>query len=165
MKTLLILRHAKTQADAPRGDWERRLTERGERDATAMGRVMASLPVVPDAVVTSDAVRARQTAEIVIETAGIATALTLEPRIYAAEWRMLLGVIRELPDDAGCVLVVGHNPGCEELAEALAEDAAVIGHLPTAGLVHLEFTIETWRKIRPRTGTLQAIHSPKEHRR
>ncbi|MGH2559932.1 MAG: SixA phosphatase family protein [Thermomicrobiales bacterium] len=164
MKTLLILRHAKTRADAPHGDWERRLTERGERDAATMGRVIASLPDVPEVIVTSDAVRARQTAEIVVETSGLSAPITLDPRIYAAEWRTLLVVVRGLPDDAGCVLIVGHNPGFEELAAALAAGDAAIDHLPTAGLVQLDFEMEAWRAIRRGAGKLQDIHTPKEHR-
>jgi phosphohistidine phosphatase len=165
MKTLLILRHAKTQQDAPQGDWERRLTGRGERDSATMGRVIADLPAPPDAVVSSDAARARQTAEIVVETAGLSVQVTLEPRIYAAEWRTLLEVVRDLPARAGCVLIVGHNPGFEELADALAAGGAVIDHLPTAGLVHLDFDAATWREIEPGTGTVQGIYRAKEYRR
>ncbi|MGH2532393.1 MAG: SixA phosphatase family protein [Thermomicrobiales bacterium] len=164
MKTLLILRHAKTQPDAPRGDWERQLTERGERDAATMGHLIASLPDLPDAVVTSDAVRARQTAEIVVEAAGLFAPVTLEPRIYAAEWRSLLDVVRGLPDEAACALIIGHNPGFEELAAALAEGNAVVDHLPTAGLVYLDLDAATWRDVRPGGGTLRAVHTPKEHR-
>src|SRR5829696_4835086 len=96
MKTLLILRHAKTKSDAPAGDHARDLTERGHRNAAAMGDYIKTLAGTPDAIITSDATRARQTAEIVATTVGFATPLTVEPRIYAADLDALVAVVRRI---------------------------------------------------------------------
>src|SRR5688572_15164491 len=120
MKTLFVLRHAKTQPAAPNGDHARQLTERGHEDAERMAAYIKRSMEMPDAIVTSDARRARQTAEIVADGIGFTSDLTVEPRIYAAGLDALLDVVRALPDDADRVILVGHNPGFEELAEALS---------------------------------------------
>src|SRR5688500_6533613 len=119
MKTLFVLRHAKTQSDAPAGDHARELTERGHRDADAMGAYIRNRTGTPDAIITSDATRARQTAEIVARAFDFTDPLTVEPRIYAAGLDTLLAVVRRIPDEVRSALIVGHNPGFEDLAEAL----------------------------------------------
>src|SRR5215216_6936657 len=93
MKSLLVLRHAKTQPDAPAGDHARELTERGHRNAEAMGAYIKSLTGTPDAIITSDATRALQTAEIVARAVDFTDPLTVEPRIYAADPNTLLAVV------------------------------------------------------------------------
>ncbi len=129
MKTLLVLRHAKAQPDAPRGDWARDLTERGRRNAKTMGELISERIVRPDAIVSSDAHRAQQTAEIAAEAIGFDGQILLEHAIYGAWLPDLIEVIRSLPAEAGTVVIVGHNPGFEALVVALA------GLDPTAGPV------------------------------
>src|SRR6476660_4090167 len=109
MKTLLLLRHAKTEKDSPRGDEARALTERGERDAGTIGRRILELTGCPDVVVASNARRAQQTAEIVTAEAEFTGAVTTEPSIYAASPEEILRVVRHLPDKAACALLIGHN--------------------------------------------------------
>src|SRR4051794_3672895 len=99
MKTLLILRHAKTQPDAPQGDQARELKERGHRDAATIGAHIRSEVGTPDAIITSDAERARQTAEIVARELDFDRPLGIEPRIYTADLDALLRVVNELPDE------------------------------------------------------------------
>lgn len=156
MKTLLVLRHAKTQPNAPHGDHARQLTERGHRDAQRMATAIKTTLGTPDAIVTSDARRAMQTAEIVANGVGFATALTVEPRIYAAGLDTLLDVVRELPDDADRVFLIGHNPGFEELAEALSSDDAEV-RLPTSAFAHLEFDVPSWAAVQPGSGQLREV--------
>lgn len=160
MKTLLILRHAKAEASAPRGDKDRALNKRGRGDAEAIGRQVQALVGSPDAIVSSDARRARQTAELAASAAGFDEAITLEPDIYEADPDTLLGVVRRLPDEAGCALLVGHNPGCELLAELLAGQDARISPLPTAGLVHLQFDAAHWRDVGPGSASFRGRHTP-----
>ena len=156
MKTLLILRHAKTQPDAPKGDHGRQLTDRGHADARKMATYIKQALGIPDAIVTSDARRAMQTAEIVADGVGFAKPLTVAPRIYAAGLDTLLDVVRELPEDAGRVVLIGHNPGFAELAAALsASDADV--RLPTSAFAHLEFDVPGWAAIQPGLGRLREI--------
>jgi phosphohistidine phosphatase len=156
MKTLLILRHAKTQPDAPNGDHARKLTERGHRDAEKMGAYIQRQFGAPDAIVTSDARRAMQTAEIVANGVGFTTPLTIDPRVYAAGLSTLLDVVRALPDDADRVILIGHNPGFEELSEALSSDNGDV-RLPTSAFAHLEFDVSRWAEARPGVGQLREI--------
>ena len=157
MKTLLILRHAKTQPDAPAGDHARQLTERGLRDAAAMATYIHTLVGTPDAIVTSDARRALQTAEIVAVRVEFTKPLTIEPRVYAANLAVLLAVVRGLPNDADLVVFVGHNPGFEDLAAALAANHDEHVRLPTSALAHLELDVPRWDAVQPGSGCLREV--------
>jgi phosphohistidine phosphatase len=161
MKTLLILRHGKAQPDMPNGDHARELTERGVRDSEMMGVHIASQIGMPDAILTSDAQRAEQTAELAGVAMGYTGKLTVVPAIYDAELRILQALVRSILDDVGMALIVGHNPGFEELAASLAgiDDDDV--RLPTAGLAHLEFDVDRWDDVRPGAGRWLGIVTPK----
>ena len=161
MKTLLILRHAKTQSDAPAGDHGRELTERGHRDAAAMGAHIQKLIGNPDAIITSDATRARQTAEIVASAVAFTAPLTVEPRIYAADLDTLLAVVRRIPDKVQTAIIVGHNPGFEELATALAGTPEQGVRLSTSGLALLEFDVERWDAVRAGAGRVREVATPR----
>jgi phosphohistidine phosphatase len=161
MKTLLVMRHAKTQPDAPAGDHARELTERGHRDAAAMGAYIHNRTGIPDAIITSDATRARQTAEIVATAVGFSAPLTVEPHIYAADPDTLLAVVRRIPDEVNSAIIVGHNPGFEELAEALAGNHDPGVRLPTSGLTLFEFDVERWAAVREGTGRLREVATPR----
>jgi phosphohistidine phosphatase len=161
MKTLLILRHAKTQSDAPAGDHARELTERGHRNAAAMGTYIHDLTGTPDAIITSDATRARQTAKIVATAVDFTEPLRVEPRIYAADLDTLLAVVRRIPDEVGSAMLVGHNPGFEELAQALAGNHDEEIRLPTSGLALLEFDVERWDEVRQGAGRLREVATPR----
>ena len=161
MKTLLILRHAKTQSDAPAGDHARELKERGHRDAAAMGAYIRNLADTPDAIITSDATRARQTAEIVATAVDFAAPLTVEPDIYAAGLETLLAAVRRIPNEVNSAIIVGHNPGFEELAGALAGNHDGEIRLPTSGLALLAFDVERWDGVRAGTGRLREVATPR----
>jgi phosphohistidine phosphatase len=161
MRRLLILRHGKTQQDAPQGDRARELTDRGRRNAGAIGGYIQEQFGTPDAIFTSDAARALQTAEIVAPEVGFAGELTIEPRIYAASLMTLLNLVRELPDEAETVLLVGHNPGFEELAGALAGIDPDEIRLPTAAVAHLECDEEQWGRVFEGSCQLRGIMSPR----
>ncbi|HEU0113168.1 MAG TPA: histidine phosphatase family protein [Thermomicrobiales bacterium] len=160
MKTLLILRHAKAQADAPNGDRKRTLTKRGRRDAAAMADHIAAKLGRPDAIVTSDATRARETADAVAAATGFDAPLTIEPDVYAADLDTLVAVVRGLPDAADSVVLVGHNPGFEELTAALAGVDEDEVRLPTAGLARLELDVARWNDAAMGAGRLQDIETP-----
>ena len=161
MKTLLILRHAKTQSDAPAGDHARELTERGHRNAAAIGAYIHNLTGTPDAIITSDATRALQTAEIVATAVNFAGPLTVEPRIYTADVNTLLALVRSILDEVNTAIIVGHNPGFEELAEALAGNHDQGVRLPTAALALLEFDVERWDTVRAGSGRLREVATPR----
>ena len=161
MKILLVLRHAKTQSDAPAGDHARELTKRGRRDAAAMGDYIRTLIGMPDAMITSDATRARQTAEIVATAVDFAAPLTVEPRIYAADVDTLLAEVRRIPDEVRSAIIIGHNPGFEELAGELAGNHDPGIRLPTSGLALFELDVERWDAARADTARLREVATPR----
>jgi phosphohistidine phosphatase len=162
MKTLLLLRHAKTEKESPEGDEARALTERGKRDAEIIGRKIAELVGCPDVIVASNARRAQQTAEIVTAEVEFVGPVTTEASVYAAYPDELLRVVRHLPDKAGSALLIGHNPGFEDLAGMLVGAGAPQPHLTTAGLAYLEFDVKRWRDVSSGAGRLRGVYSPKE---
>jgi phosphohistidine phosphatase len=147
MKTLLLLRHAKSSwKDDALPDHDRPLNGRGRRDAPRVGRHLLEEGLVPDVVVASTAERARRTAEAVAEVSGFAGGVRLEAALYAATPGAILGVVRALPDEVRTALLVGHNPGLEALASALAGRQEI---LPTAALARFEIAAERWQDAGP----------------
>jgi phosphohistidine phosphatase len=146
VKRLLILRHAKSDwANSSLTDWERPLSERGMRDAPRVGELLRKQSIVPDMIITSDALRARTTATSVADTAGYTRDLVLEPVLYLARPDVIVGVLTALSDDnAGTVMIVGHNPGLEDLIERLSGEQFP---MPTAALMQLDLPIERWSDL------------------
>lgn len=145
MKRLLILRHAKSSwADSSQDDWHRPLNERGREDAPRVGEWLRDRSVVPDVIITSDAVRARATAQAVAKAAGFAHELVLEPVLYLAKPDEVIGVLNTVQDAARIVMIVGHNPGLEELVRQLTGDD--VG-LVTAAIVDLKVPIDRWSEL------------------
>jgi phosphohistidine phosphatase len=124
-RRVYVLRHAKTAPAEPGApDAERPLTRQGHDDATDLGRWLLAHDMVPRRIVASSAVRARQTAEALAKAAGLdEAAVTVEPRVYDADVRTLLDVVGRQDPQAPWMLV-GHNPGCEDLLEALCTTVA-----------------------------------------
>jgi phosphohistidine phosphatase len=176
MRRLMLLRHAKTEHDAPSGhDQDRRLDERGRLDAAAIGTWIGRHPPLPDAVLVSTAVRARQTWEIARDAMKDAVREQLPPprvelldELYGAEPTQLLRLIRlaEVTNPAQLMLI-GHNPGMHELALMLAGSGnaaakkSLEDNLPTAGLAILDFAIKDWSEVAFRRGKLVRFTSPK----
>ena len=147
MKTLLVLRHAKSSwANATCPDVERPLNERGKRDAPRMGRLLADESLVPDAIVSSTAVRARATSEAVAITAGFGGEIRLADELYAADASDYIGCIRAWPDTERRVLIVGHNPTVEELIQYLTGEDE---RMPTAALAQISLDVERWADLEP----------------
>jgi phosphohistidine phosphatase len=116
MKTLLVLRHAKSSWNDPaRDDHERPLNKRGRRDGPRMGELVREYGLLPDLVISSDAVRARLTAEAMAEAARYAGEVLLDQHLYLASPAEILSRLRAVRESAGTVMIVGHNPGLEEL--------------------------------------------------
>ena len=161
MKTLLILRHAKSSWKFPdRSDHDRPLNRRGKRDAPKMGRLLKEKELVPDLIISSTAVRAKDTASSVAKHSGYKGKNTKFESLYAAEPAAYIAVLRDLADTYQQVLIVGHNPGVEELIETLTGEIHII---PTCTLAHIDFDIEKWSAIlRQRTvrGRLIEILGP-----
>jgi phosphohistidine phosphatase len=171
MRRLLLLRHAKTESDAPSGkDFDRRLDERGRIDAGTIGTWLKGQPL-PDLVCVSTATRARQTWELIAaELAGVMPAPVVAhlDELYSAGPAELLAVIRAAAEqDPAQLMIIGHNPGLHELALGLTGrgDAeglkALDANLPTSGLVVIEFPIDDWDEVAFRGGRLLRFITPK----
>lgn len=172
MRRLMLLRHAKTEHDAPSGrDQDRRLDNRGRRDAAEIGGWIGRHPPFPDSVMVSSAVRAHQTWEIAWEAMkDFAPEPQVEvlPELYGADPTQLLQIIRTASaTDPKLLLVIGHNPGMHELALALtgsgdaAGRKALADNLPTSGLAVFHFAIDDWDDVAFRRSKLALFVSPK----
>src|ERR1700730_16338165 len=172
MRRLMLLRHAKTENNAPSGqDQDRRLDERGRRDAAAIAHWIGRHPPSPDLVLVSPAVRAHQTWEIAREAMkDLAPQPQVEflPKLYGADPTQLLRTIRMVTgSDPRRLLVVVHNPGMHELALTLtgsgdaAAKKALEDNLPTAGFAIFDFATDDWNDVAFRRGKLVLFISPK----
>lgn len=166
-KQLMILRHAKSDwnTDAA-SDFERPLAGRGIKDAPRMGSWMGRHGLQPEYVISSPALRAWQTVVPVCRKLGIAeTDIHWDGRAYLADVESLLEVLAECPGGAGSVLLVGHNPGLEELVEHLCGDDAARPAdgklLPTATLARITVP-DDWTGLPPDSGSLVGITRPRD---
>ena len=161
MKTLLILRHGKSSwDDSNLPDHDRPLKKRGRRDALRMGRLLKAEQLVPELIVSSTAERAGRTAGLVAEHCGYCGAIQDTETLYHAPPEDVVGVLNDVSGDPDPILVVGHNPGLEELVRALTGRAE---WLPTAALVRVALPIKTWSDLTLGTkGTLENVWRPKE---
>ena len=170
MKTLTVLRHAKSSwDDAVARDFDRPLNARGQRAAVTFGRHMRSEGLSFDHVVASPAVRITETVEQVETGYGSALAPAWDRRIYLASASTLMDVVHELPAGADSALLIGHNPGLEDLILMLVPDRAgdalrdsVEEKFPTAALAVITFDTDDWGTIRSNTGTLVRFVRPRD---
>ncbi|KYG25498.1 phosphohistidine phosphatase [Bradyrhizobium sp. AT1] len=173
MRRLMLLRHAKTETDAPSGrDQDRRLDDRGHRDAAQIGDWIAAHPPFPDTVLVSHAVRARQTWEVAWEAMKdrVPTPqVEILPELYGADPAQILESIRTAtaPADPKQLLLVAHNPGMHEAALMLMGSGdpdgarALADNLPTAGLAIFDFDVKDWGDVAYRRGKLVLFTSPR----
>jgi phosphohistidine phosphatase len=142
MKTLLIMRHAKSDwDDAEQEDHNRLLSKRGKRDAPRMGRLLREQNLIPEIIISSSAKRALNTAEAVADQCGYQGVIHLSRDLYAAGPNAYLTVIQALPENCTRALVVGHNPGLELLLVMLTGKEET---LPTAASAHVRLSISSW---------------------
>lgn len=161
MKMLLILRHAKSSwKNAGLADHDRPLNKRGKRDAPRVGRLLRDKNLTPDLILSSTAKRALDTAEAAAESSGYEGEIEPRPELYMADPEACLRALRSVSDDYQCVMVIGHNPGLEELVETLTSAAEA---MPTAALAQVELPIKRWRDLNDETeGKLANVWRPRE---
>lgn len=170
MKTLTLLRHAKSGWDPPVArDFDRPLNGRGRKAARAMGREMKRLRLDFDRILASPAARVTETVQGLEEDHG-ALAVEQDPRIYLASAETLLDIVRATADSHARLLIVGHNPGLEQLAMLLAQGGAQGGALrdaiaakyPTGALAELLFDVRSWREVTAGAGRLERFIRPRD---
>ena len=161
MKTLYLLRHAKSSWDNPElKDFERPLSERGLRDAPTMGKRFVEEENDLECIITSPAMRAKTTAKLFAEAIGFqADEIASNPELYFAGTGMFLKAASLLDDDCSSAMLVGHNPAITDFANMMAK--ADIDNIPTAGLVKLQLNLETWSDIEAGTAQLEDFDFPK----
>ena len=162
MKTLLVLRHAKSSwKDASLADHDRPLNKRGKKNAPAMGRLIEDKRLTPAWIAASTAVRARKTAEAVAKGSGYSGEVHYTKKLYLASPAEILAVVREMaPESANRILLVGHNPGLEELVGALTDERQPF---PTAALACITLPIESWSELGGATeGELVQLWRPRD---
>jgi phosphohistidine phosphatase len=159
MKTVILLRHAKSDwGDASLKDFDRPLAARGERDAPRMGKALRKRGLIPDLIISSPAARAKATIEAAARAAKLDQKIEFDEAVYGASSAELVKLIRGLRDAISCVLLVGHNPGFEDLVGRLSGEPE---RMPTAALACIEFQVDHWENINDGEGKLAWLITPK----
>jgi len=160
MRTLYLLRHAKSSwKDDSLRDFDRPLKGRGREAAEQIGKVLASEGLNSPLVISSPAVRARETTQLVLQSAGVDVDPRFDERIYEADVPALLEVVSSIPESASTAILVGHNPGFENLLSFLTGDDR---HMPTCALARIEFDAASWREVSEASGRVESFITPKE---
>ncbi len=171
MKRLFLLRHAKAQpADGGTEDFDRTLMLSGMQDAAAIARHLRKSDYRVDLILCSAAARTVQTAELVSQ--ALEAEIAYRDNLYLAEAARIVAVVRGAPAAAGALMVVGHNPGLENCATALAREPvrrkerqrheALEEKFPTCALAILDFDVGRWRDVQPASGKLVDFVRPKD---
>jgi phosphohistidine phosphatase len=159
-RLLLLMRHAKSSWDNPGwSDHDRPLNERGMRDAPRMGHFLSEHGLEPSLIVSSTAIRARQTAERVAEVCRYTGPIVFEPQLYHASTSDWSHVFARLPDEHHRVLCVGHNPGLEQLLKSWTGDEI---EMPTAALAVADVRVSEWSVYSSRAVSVSAVYRPRE---
>ena len=168
MREIYLLRHAKSSwAEPAVDDFDRPLAKRGIKACKKIARYLGDAAIQPDLILCSAARRTRETLELVQEAFKPGTEVAIESGLYLAGARKLLNRIRKLPDAVGSVMLIGHNPGTQELAMLLtgsgdlATVQAMLAKFPTAGLAVLRTSAERWADLQIETGELIRFVYPK----
>jgi len=161
MKTLLLLRHAKSSwKDSNVDDHERRLKKRGRKEAHKVGRLIAAENLMPESIVSSSARRCRQTADHVVHHSEYRGEIRMTPELYDADAARLRVFAGKLNEPAERIMLIGHNLGLEEFLESLVGE-----HTPlaTCALAQVELPIDRWSDLSSDTrGTLIKVWEPRE---
>ncbi len=162
MKTLVIVRHAKSSWDIEGlTDHERPLSARGFRDAPVMGARLAAWGPPVDRVISSSAVRAFTTAELITQEMGLPwDEIQIEDALYHASEEDMIEIIEEQDDYLDGLMLFGHNPGLTYLVNYLSD--LDLDNLPTCGVVVMQFDIDSWSELGEVTAVSAAVDFPKK---
>ena len=147
MKSIVIARHAKSDWSTGMSDHERPLNGRGREDAPRMGKALEEIGFRPDILLSSTAVRARNTAEIVARVLGFHLGVRTDAKLYDCEANYAISVFQRLPDTVENAALFGHNPILELVVASLLQMQGTI-IIPTSGMVCLEANIQHWADLK-----------------
>lgn len=160
MRTLYLLRHAKSSwKDASLADFERPLKRRGREAAEQMGRFLGSKKVSLPLLISSPAVRTRETIAMVMRHASLEAEPLFDQRIYEASLATLVQVVAEIPNGKKAAMLIGHNPGMEELLAFLTHESR---HMPTCALARISIEGASWKAVGRGAGKLEWFVTPKD---
>ena len=161
MSALILLRHGKSDWDADDGgeDRARPLARRGRKAAQRIGRFMARAGQVPDAAITSPAVRAADTLRLAMEGGGWSCPVRTAASLYGGGLAGLMTEVHREPSATGVLLAVGHEPTWSAALTALVGGGEV--RFPTAALARIEFDVDRWEDVAPATGVLTWLVVPR----
>lgn len=168
MRRLLLLRHAKSDRTRPGGhDHDRVLSARGREDAPKLGAFMVRHALIPERAIVSTARRARETWDLVASAIAKSPSADFDERIYEAAPQAILKVVKECDSKVHTLLIVGHNPGLQELASLLVASGNLEARqqlnekFPTAGLAVIDFALDDWSRLHAHAGRLDHFVSPR----
>ena len=161
MKTLLIVRHAKSSWNHPGlSDHDRPLNQRGKEDAPRMGEVLRDEDSIPDLIISSTAKRAQKTAELMAEASGFEGEIVMTRAFYHADSDTYLDMLKTIPDNIDTVMFVGHNPGMEELVYDLTGESV---RFTTANIAQVRLPIGLWNEFEDEiSGDLLNLWRPRD---
>ncbi len=158
-KSIILYRHAKSDWNADYGsDHERQLNERGIKSAEIMGKVLALSNQVPDLVITSTAVRAKQTIQLSIEAGGWKCDVKEDEKIYNEDTGAVIEIIKSISNKYSNVMLVGHEPKWSSLTSMMIGGGDIT--FPTAAMSKIEYQVDDWKDIEYRTGQLKWLLQP-----
>lgn len=163
MKTLYVIRHAKSSWDAPdMDDFERPLNARGKRDAPRMGKRLKEKEIHPDLVLSSPAKRALATAKRIAKVIGYPSeSIKTDRLLYHGDEETILAVVQGLKDKYKNVMLFSHNPGLTDFVNTLMNGELDIDNVPTCGIVAFQFAVEDWKDVTWGKGNMLFFDYPK----
>lgn len=165
MKTLYIVRHAKSSWDDPDlTDFDRPLSARGKRDAPRMGKRLRERDLMPDCVISSPARRAYSTAKRICKVLDFdRDKIKTDRGLYHASEETMLSIVQDIKNKLNTVLIFGHNPGLTDFVNSLMrEDTGYfIANVPTCGIAALSFDVDSWKGVNWKKGTVLFFDYPK----
>ncbi len=163
MKTITFIRHAKSSHSFDLPDFERPLNERGLSDASKMGQAMKDKFIMPELILSSSAVRAKTTAEIIAKEIHYPTKnICYTEKLYFIDNYSFLTLINETDDTINHLYIVSHNPGITDIVNRISN--VNLDYMPTCGMAQIKFDVETWKDITEKSGSLLVFDLPKNKR-
>ena len=165
MKTIYLVRHAKSSWDDPfQDDFDRPLNERGRTDAPRMARRLKEKEIHPDLLLSSPAARAISTCKVIAETAGYHhNQIKTDSRLYHASEETLLQIVKKLSDEIDVVMIFAHNPGLTDFANRLLPEPFT-NNIPTCGITGIQFDISSWQDVQWGNGEIHFFDYPKSRK-
>lgn len=162
MKTLFILRHAKSEkANGDKEDFDRIISEKGKKDAVIMGKFIKKTLSKPSMILASSAKRVKMTTKIIVEEIHFNNDVTFKEEIYDQDEKKIVKILQNLPDKLDTILLIGHNPSFENLISFFISQTTVNIKLSTTGLAVIDIDITNWKKLKTGHGILRLLISPK----